>query len=72
MKMIKQFIDKGFTYEHAIADDATSIPTDHHAYYYTWDLIDKYTDKKHLFESFKKKEDEIINIDGQYELISKL
>ena len=56
MKIIKQFQDKGFTYEHAIADNAVSIPVDHHAYNYTWALVDKYTDKKHLFKSFEEYE----------------
>ena len=72
MKIIKQFQDKGFTYEHAIADNAVSIPVNHHAYNYTWALVDKYTDKKHLFKSFEEYEKDIMKINGRYQLLNKL
>lgn len=72
MKIIKQFRDKGFTYEHAIADNAASIPVDHHAYNYTWTLVDQYTDKEHLFKSFQDYEKSIMKVDGRYQLLNKL
>lgn len=69
MKIAKQFKDMGINYEDAVAHDATSVPANHHVYNYVWELIDDYSDKQHLYETFKKEENRVAETDVKYDFI---
>ena len=72
MKIINKFEDIGITYEEAVSEDATTVPANHYAYNYVWELIDKYSDKYHLYKMFKENEKEYAKTDETYDFIDKL